>query len=377
MNVDVLYVDDDLANLTVFRAAFGRRFSVLVASSGAEALDLLEKHDVAVLLSDQRMPGMSGVELLRRVRESQPHIERYLVTAYSNLDEAIAAVNEGHIRRYLKKPWEAGEVAAAIQAGIEAVALRRRVAELERRMHEAERIHALGVVAAGIAHELRNPLTSLMLQLELAQPEAEELSAYASREPRLIARLRRATDLAGRLKEILDGMSLTQRREAGAEKADLREVIRLTLACLEGSLRCCATLELALEEVPLVRGGRGPLGQVVMNLLVNAMQSFPEDQPREERRLALRVRAEAPWVSLRVEDNGPGIPPEVQVRLFEPFFTTKLDGGTGLGLAICRRIVEEFGGRIAFTSAPGQGTTFEVLLPVWAPDPPAGLSDGP
>jgi response regulator RpfG family c-di-GMP phosphodiesterase len=119
MNPKVLFVDDDESNLLVCEAVCGDDFDVLTAQSGAVALELMRLHEVGVVVSDQRMPSMSGVELLERVRSEFPDTVRVLVTAYSDVHAAIDAINRGRVRRYLKKPWEAEELKAEVADALE------------------------------------------------------------------------------------------------------------------------------------------------------------------------------------------------------------------------------------------------------------------
>ncbi len=360
MSFDVLYVDDDRSNLTVFQAAFGRDFKVQLAESGEQALELMAQNEVAVLLSDQRMPGLTGVELLTMARQRYPDTERYLVTAYSNLDEAIQAVNLGHIRRYLRKPWAAHDIRQAIREGIETWTLRKRVRLLERQAWQSERIYALGVVAAGVAHELRNPLGSLLLQTEMAEVEAQEAGCGAS----ILARMASIRGSVLRVRDILDGMSIAHRSSPSGDQVDLNEVVRLTLTSLKGSIRSRANLNIELTPVPPVRGSSTTLGQVVLNLLVNALQALPEGEPPGNHEITVRLSPQEGFAVLEIEDTGRGIPPEVLPRLFEPFFTTKESGGTGLGLAISRRIVEDQGGSIEVAPGAERGSLFRVRLPL-------------
>jgi signal transduction histidine kinase len=131
---------------------------------------------------------------------------------------------------------------------------------------------------------------------------------------------------------------------------------------LRGQLMKQARLEAEVNRVPTIRGNRTKLGQVVLNLLVNALQALPEGR-RSENRVAVRLGEADGHVRLEVEDNGAGIPAAIRTRIFDPFFTTKKKGGTGLGLAISRTIVEEFGGRIEVEGQEGRGTRFTVVLP--------------
>ncbi|HNN52251.1 MAG TPA: response regulator, partial [Pseudomonadota bacterium] len=166
----VLYVDDDRANLLAFRAIAEPTYEVVVAKSGDEALQLIEQNpDIAVLMADQRMPGMSGIDLCERVQLSHPDIVRMLVTAYSDLQAAIAAINRGHVSRYLHKPWNAEELLATIRDAVERYRLKVTVQELQVRISQSERLYALGVLTASIGHEIRTPLSIVSSNVQFAR----------------------------------------------------------------------------------------------------------------------------------------------------------------------------------------------------------------
>ena len=166
----VLYVDDDRANLLAFRAIAEPTYEVVVARSGDEALQLIaQSADIAVLMADQRMPGMSGIDLCERVQASHPDIVRMLVTAYSDLTAAIAAINRGHVSRYLNKPWNSEELLATLRDAGERYRLKATVQELQVRIAQSERLYALGVLTASIGHELRTPLSIVSANVQFAR----------------------------------------------------------------------------------------------------------------------------------------------------------------------------------------------------------------
>jgi signal transduction histidine kinase len=373
MDRTILYVDDDVANLTVLQAACAEEFDVITSPSAEIALEIMRQREIAVLLVDQRMPGMSGVELFEAVRDLYPDTVRILITAYSDLSDAIAAINRGQIRGYLRKPWEPDNLKASLREGLEVYETRRKIRELERRLLETERVYSLGVVAAGVAHELRNPLAALQTTLEVTEMRLVGLmDALASERParehldsvkKLVEQVIRAKQSVGQITEITSSIELSHRRRDEVKTTDMQEVTNLTLRCVRAELLKRAEIQAEIEPAPPVKGSPNRLGQVVMNLLINALQALP-DRPRGENIVALRLRRVGDVVRLEVEDNGSGIPPELLGRIFDPFFTTKAHGGTGLGLAISKQIVEEVEGHITVESQVGRGTRFAVDLPV-------------
>jgi two-component system sensor histidine kinase/response regulator len=380
MERTVLYVDDDAANLTVLQAACADEFNVVTAESAEVALEIMRQHEIAVLLVDQRMPGMTGVELFEATREHYPDTVRILITAYSDLTDAINAINRGQVRGYLRKPWEPEHLKATLREGLEVYETRRKVRELERRLLETERVYSLGVVAASVAHELRNPLTALLTTLDLADMRLKSMiDGVSGGRPlgpddeeglrKVVEQVARAKQSVDQITEITSGIELSHKRRDEERTADMKEVANLTLRCVRAELLKRAQIQVEIEPSPPVQGSPNKLGQVVMNLLINALQALP-DRPRGQNVVSLRLRAVGDFVRLEVEDNGSGIPQDVLGQIFDPFFTTKTHGGTGLGLAISKQIIEEVRGRIAVESEVGRGTKFSVELPVVAPAKP-------
>jgi C4-dicarboxylate-specific signal transduction histidine kinase len=371
MKAKVLFVDDDEANLIVCEAACGDDFDVLTASSADEALAHLRREEVGVVVADQRMPGTSGVELLERVRAEYPDTVRLLITAYTDVQAAVAAINRGRVRRYLRKPWEAEELRAELTDALDVYAMSRKLSALEVRLRETERVYALGVVAASIAHEMKNPMQWVTNSLSFAQRElrriAEQPAASGIKQQieEVEASLADTRTGVDRVVDIVRGVELPARSDSGQlHPTDLAEVLRLSLRLVSAELMRCASLELDVTCAPKVRASPTKLGQVVLNLIVNAMQAVAT-RPRTENVISVRLRTEDAWSVLEVADNGPGVSDDDRQRIFDPFFTSKPGVGTGLGLAISRRIIEEIGGSlVAGRDERLGGASFVVRLPL-------------
>src|SRR4051812_16739914 len=166
MTVQILFVDDERLNLAVFAAMCGDDFPVLTAASAVEALELMRQHEVGVVLSDQRMPDTTGVQLLEQIRSEFPDTVRMLVTAYADLGATIEAINRGHVRRYIRKPWDPEELKTHLAEALALYKTQRETHALERRLLETERVYGLGVIASSLAAELREPAATAARKIQ-------------------------------------------------------------------------------------------------------------------------------------------------------------------------------------------------------------------
>jgi signal transduction histidine kinase len=232
----------------------------------------------------------------------------------------------------------------------------------------ADRMSTLGTLAAGVAHEINNPLTYVMANLEhlvfrLTQSGTPTL---AERE-RMIKAVEDALYGSERVREIVRDLSHLARPERIEDRpVDVRRAVQASLRMAQHQIQKRAQIVEEIEEVPIVRGSSARLSQVFLNLLINAAHAIPDGDP-ESNQVRVRSGSVGGKVFVEVQDTGGGIPSDVLPQIFDPFFTTKDVGvGTGLGLSICHAIVVDHGGEIEVTSDAGTGTTFRVLLPASA-----------
>lgn len=229
---------------------------------------------------------------------------------------------------------------------------------LQEELAHAARISMLGELTASIAHEVNQPLAAIATNAEAAlrwlnrdAPDLDEVRQLASRS---IADVRRAADIIARIR------AMAAHRAPEHAPAQLNAIIEEAWGFLRHEMRVQG-VALALDlspAAPAILADRIQIQQVVVNLLVNAMQAM---EGRADKQIAIATEAGPQTVRLCIDDNGPGIPPEIAARLFESFFTTK-PGGMGMGLPICRSIVESHGGTIGYQPRPGGGSSFIVHL---------------
>lgn len=263
---------------------------------------------------------------------------------------------------------EISSIPIEYQGGPAVLAFARDVTErkrMETKLLEADRLTALGVLSAGVAHEINNPLAYVLLNLEYLKRELPKAAADPSRIEALMVRVQDACHGADRVASIVRDLRTFARGEDTARQpVSLESVIEAAVNIAYPEIRTRARLERRYQTVPAVDGNAGRLEQVFLNLLLNATQAFAEGSDESENSIRVSLRVEDEHVVAEVADNGPGIPTELLTRIFDPFFTTKPVGvGTGLGLPICRGIVQTHGGEITVDSRPGQGASFTVRLP--------------
>jgi PAS domain S-box-containing protein len=230
----------------------------------------------------------------------------------------------------------------------------------------ADRMASVGTLAAGVAHEINNPLAAVIANLDMALQDLEKIEAPPKDLPEELADARSAAE---RVREIVRDLKIFSRVQEDRRGAvEIQKVLDSTLRVAWNEIRHRAKLVKHYNKVPRVDANESRLGQVFLNLIVNAVQAMPEGNVAGNE-LRVTTAIEEGRVVIRIADTGCGMTPEVQARLFTPFFTTKPTGvGTGLGLAISHKIITSLAGTLTFTSTVGRGTEFKVSLPVAPPD---------
>lgn len=276
-------------------------------------------------------------------------------------------------RRFIKKSGEAlwVELSAISIAwnGVPAVALlvhdRAERERLESGLREADRLAAVGRLAAGVAHEINNPLAYVVANVAFATEQLTELSAanLETQRASISEALREARQGIDRVGQVASDLKTFTRSEERLDLVDLREVLQATVKMARSTIQHRAAIVMDLAAAPRIKARASRLGQVFLNLLVNASHAIADGG--DAARVTVRCgRTTDHHAFVEVEDTGTGIAREVLPRIFEPFFTTKPAGvGTGLGLAVCKNIVKEHGGTIEIESEFGKGTVARVVLP--------------
>ncbi len=247
----------------------------------------------------------------------------------------------------------------------------RQMEQQRERLHQAEKLSAMGSLLAGVAHELNNPLAILVAQSTLLMETTSDAG-----QKRRAERIHAAADRAGRI--VKSFLAMARQRPEKREPTQINELVRATADMLAYGLRSHdVTLELDLDpNLPAIVADRDFIGQVIANLVINAQHALLDMEP--PRRVTISTRRKNGHVRLVVSDNGPGVPEAIAGRIFEPYFTTKPAGvGTGIGLSICKTVVESHGGSIGLDRSDTGGARFTVLIPVAAGEADHGEVDAP
>jgi signal transduction histidine kinase len=333
-----------------------------------------------VVISDYSLPTLEAPEALAIVAGSGLDLPFIIVSGTVGEETAVLAMRSG-AHDFIGKD-RLGRLPPAIARELGDAATRAEHRRTQEQLVVSDRMASLGTLAAGMAHEINNPLAAVLANVDLALRELSKTLAasradggmspegaarwLSDRLPMIVDSLTDAHDATLRVRDVsrdLKVFSRVDERRRGS--VDVRKVLDSTLRMARNEIRHRAKLVREYQEVPGVEGDETRIGQVFLNLVINAAQALPEGAAgRNSITVATRM-LDAEFVLVEVSDTGPGIPAEALSRVFDPFFTTKPVGvGTGLGLAICHSIVTGLGGTIEVDTRLGVGTTFRVALPV-------------
>ena len=378
----ILYVDDERANRVVFEQSFTKTFRIRICNSAQEALELLKIENVGVIVTDQRMPGMSGNDLLIRVKELYPEVVRIVITAYSDLDVLLRAVNDGLVSSYIVKPWDRTELEQLLTWSMQAYMMGRNNHALQLRLVQTERLVTLGSIHAAVIHDINQPLSYLITNAQRLKQLAETANLIkdfceAPSQSVTAAQREQSAELAKELPEIatdiLEGCNvilgltssvrkLLKPQNDEVKSADPMAVIRYAMSvCRDIAVQARGVLSYdGPVDLPNVRIGSVELTQVLINVIANAAHALAQRQ-QVGGRVIVRAYEMDDMVRFAIVDDGPGMTSEQLRKVGTPFYSTRTDG-TGLGVMQCRRLVEGAQGIFKIESEQGRGTTVTIGL---------------
>jgi signal transduction histidine kinase len=395
----LLIVDDEEGPRQSLRVVFKDDYSLLLAANGHEALELARKHKINAAVLDIRMTGMSGTEVLEKIKLIQPTIEVIMLTAYETVDTIRQALRLGACD-YLNKPFDVATIRKAVAIAMERhsfadeiLANNEKLAALQIELHDQklqeEISRTRGEIYASIIHDINGPLTIISGFIQIINQrmgdsnrlEGEDMEMVKDRLRRITRQVSNCIEISHRyLSFMRQQPTVPIRINVNLILDDLRELLSVHPSKGQNTLKIHALV----HDIDLQINGTD-LIQILLNLAINALQCSSEphlvdissqmlhsgvnftnlhDGPSDRILYGQGFSNTPPLLQLSVRDDGPGIPPEVLPKIFQPYFTTKPPGkGTGLGLAIVHRLLKEAHGCLHVHSKPGEGTAFNIYLP--------------
>jgi len=397
--LNILIVEDDASHAAAIKRALKSSDIVaeLTVVSTLQAFrNYIDLRNPDVAIMDLNLPDGRAVEVLTSPADENA-FPILLMTSYGNEQVAVEAIKAGALDYIVKSPEAFMSLAGTIERAIREWNLLQEKKRMETQLRESqaqvvqqEKMASIGLLAAGVAHEINNPIGYITSNLNSLAKYTDKLVHFIEAQHTAldqsndtpakanVAELRKQlkldyliTDLRELITETLDGsrrvskivqdlQNFSRVDSNDSVQCNLNETIKSTINIVRNEIKYVAELELRLNEMPPVICRPQQIGQVILNLLLNAAHSIQENGV-----IGLETACEGDTVEIRVSDNGCGICQEHLDKIFEPFFTTKESGkGTGLGLAISRDIVKRHGGELLVRSEQGAGTTFTVRLPL-------------
>ena len=367
----VLVADDNADMLDYVRRLLAARYEVEAVPDGQAALDAARARRPDLVLTDVMMPRLDGFGLLQAIRtdDALRDVPVVLLSARAGEEAKVEGLEAG-ADDYLLKPFSARELIARVDANLQLARLRRETGESERRYREAQtqlahvnRVATMGELSASIAHEVIQPIAATVTNARAAL-------RFLNAQPPNLEEARQALGATvkegNRTTDVIDGIrALIKKAPPRNDALEINGAILEVIALTRGEiLKNGVSVQTHLAEgLPLIRGDRVQLQQVILNLIINAVEAMSAVSEGARELLISTGKDASGGVLVTVRDSGPGLNPESFAHLFDAFYTTK-PGGMGMGLSICRSIVEAHGGRIWASLAADRGTALQCILPV-------------
>ncbi len=353
----VLYVDDEQNNLNSFRSTFRRDYRIYTANNAVEALKSLKSHsDIKVIISDQRMPDVTGVEFFEKIRYIYPNKVRIILTGYSDIKAVMDAINKGQVYRFIDKPWNNNLVKLAIQDGIDLFNTRHSLADKNESLQTA--YNELDKFVYSVSHDLRSPLMSILGIANLAELDLEDKKAleYFSSIKGMVGKL------DGYIHQIIDHYKGSHSMD-NSDSIDFNGLISEIIDSIKYHPSAQGVdFRVEINQLDEFRSNRMNIKTVLSNLISNAFKYQREEESGKFVKVIGDVTSSQ--AKITVSDNGVGIKEDKKEEVFNMFYRAKQDNtGTGLGLFIVSEAIEKLGGTINLESEYGKGTEITLKLP--------------
>jgi two-component system, sensor histidine kinase and response regulator len=354
--IKILYVDDEQNNLIAFFSYFRKEYEVYTALSAAIANDLLRKTEMNIIVSDQRMPGTTGVEFLEQTIHAQPNAVRILITGQSDLEVVVEAINRGQIAKYVQKPWDWEKLSLTIE---NCVLKYKSQTELQHKNKELQNANEkLNRLLFILSHDLRAPLMSILGIVHLAKTNKDALTEenYLNLIEKCILKL------DGFVKNIITYYKNSSVDHAN-EQIDFTKLVNDVFTALSNQDRN-VTFQSDIQQKDVFFGDPFRMSIIFNNIVSNAIKYQNPDANHNS--VNVKILADKNCANVSISDNGIGISHEHIDNIFNLFFrvnNSKEKDGTGIGLYIVKEALEKIGGTINVVSTPNMGTSFNMIIP--------------
>lgn len=353
--IAVLYIDDERHNLYAFRASFRIEYEVFIAESADEARQILQNHNIPVVIADQRMPKETGIEFFESIMSSHPHVMRILLTGYTDIQAVISAVNLGNVFRYLQKPWKEEEIRTAITQAFEIYHAREQLIQKNKELELA--YSELDKFVYSASHDMRSPLMSILGVVKLARMEGDytNTKAYFNMIEESVDRL------DSFIKNIIDYYR-NKRISLHNSEIDFQDMVNF---CIQNQLlneKTEINFKVEVDQKLPFTSDKLKLGIAISNLISNGIKY--QDQGKRTKELSVNIKVEPTKAIIRIQDNGIGIQASENENIFKMFYrATNMNPGSGIGLYVVKDAVDQLKGSIEVKSVYGEGSTFELVIP--------------
>lgn len=354
--IKILYVDDEINNLTGFKASFRMSYNIMIAVNAVDAMEHLNSHpDIRVIFCDQRMPGKTGVQFFEEIRSRYPKPIRILLTGYADIDSVIDSINLGNVFRYVKKPWKDADILTAINEAnkfyISNSLLAVKNEELQKAYNELDKF------SYSLTHDMRGPLLSILGAVEAAQ----HMDDITEIRKMLLMMEDSVKNLDDFIQSVHHYYNLN-RGELEIKEIDFNAIIQEQINIFNFTyLVSDVQFNTAIEQKETFRGDEISIKLILNNLLSNAFKFQKRDN--KEKLVDLKIQVENGKAVIEISDNGVGIDQNYIGDIFNMFFrANSQEVGSGFGLYNVKAAVTKLNGKITVNSEINKGTSFKVII---------------
>ena len=350
----ILYIDDEVSNLTNFKFVFRKYYDIHLAESAEEGFEILKDNKVHLIIADQRMPQMTGATFLSKIAEENPDISRIIITGYSDIDAIIDAINKGRVYHYVSKPWDPHEFKVVIDNALEVYWLKHDNKKLVDSLTDTNK--ELDTFLYRSSHDLRRPITTMLglsqvAKMTVKEPDATELFT-------------KVEETAVGMNKMLQKLYMVNDIHAGIEETepvDFDNIYQKIKSEYAESIRKRGVdFQFEIEDELVFGAPDRLIRNILLNTIENAILFSSYDKPY----VKVKISSTKEGLEMSIEDNGVGIPHKFHEKIFNMYFiANETSKGNGLGLYVVKRTVDILNGAILLMSEPEVGTTFKIFIP--------------